>query len=77
MPVLLSHPQHRDYAQVLTQTIISFYAVCGKEKGLSTLNSTSGTKEDCSNTHKITILNALLWSDLNMLYDHFHYPCSV
>lgn len=39
MPVLFSHPQHRDYTQVLTQTVISFYVVCGEERGLSMLNS--------------------------------------
>lgn len=69
MPVLFSHPQHRDDTRVRTQTVIPFYVVCGEEKGLSVLNSI---------THKITILNAVLRSDLNMLYDHSHYyVCSV
>lgn len=39
MPVLFSHPEHRDYTPLLTETVISSFAVCAIEKGLLTLNS--------------------------------------
>lgn len=44
MPLLCSHPARRDYTPVLTQTVISFFAVSEMEKGLSTLSSIPGNK---------------------------------
>lgn len=44
MLVLFSHPEHRDYTPVLTQAVVSFYAVCEIQNGLSTLNRIPGNK---------------------------------
>lgn len=66
MPLLCSHPARRDYTPVLTQTVISFFAVSEMEKGLSTLSSIPGNKR---RQHEIITLNdVMLRPDSNIIY---------
>lgn len=61
MPVLFSHPEHRDYTPALTQTHLFLCCLWKRERPLSTEQHYLGTKEDCTRGHKMIILKAVVW----------------